>query len=99
ENWLPEERLNATDTELERQGLYEILRSNGIQVHVARQRIGARRATREEGSLLAQRTNEPLLSMQRTAYDDQHIVIEYGTHVYVPASYSFEVTLTTGGNE
>src|SRR5699024_563413 len=92
-NWLPEHLLNPTDDELRERGLYEMLRGNGVRMHIAHQRIGARGASSAEGRLLGLRKNAPLLSMQRSAYDDHGNAIEYGTHVYLPEGYSFEVTL------
>lgn len=92
-NWLPEEVLEPTDIDLENRGLYELMRTNGLYMRIARQRIGARGATTAEAHLLAKRKNAPLLTMQRTTYDDQGRAVEFGTHVYLPEGYSFEVTL------
>jgi DNA-binding GntR family transcriptional regulator len=92
-NWLPETLLAPSDEELERHGLYELIRSGGTHLRVAHQRIGARGATAEEAKLLVVRKNSPLLTMQRTAYDDQGRVVEFGSHVYRPEAYSFELTL------
>ncbi len=35
----------------------------------------------------------PLLTMQRTAYDDSGHAVEYGRHAYRPDLYSFDMTL------
>jgi GntR family transcriptional regulator len=95
-NWLPEHLLSPTDGELEQHGFYELIRSRGIYLRVARQRIGARGATADEAALLGQEEGSPLLTMERTAYDDQGRVVEFGSHVYRAETYSFEVTLVEG---
>jgi GntR family transcriptional regulator len=92
-NWLPPAVLEPTDADLEHTGLYQLLRATGAHMRIARQRIGARGATTAEARLLDERRGAPLLSMQRTAYDDQGRVVEYGDHVYRAETYSFEVTL------
>ncbi len=65
-------------------------------MRVARQRSGARGATAREAELLDQPEGSPLLTMERTTYDDQGRTVEYGAHVYRAESYSFEVTLVEG---
>jgi len=92
-NWLPDSVLTPTDEELEQTGLYQLIRASGTHMRIARQRIGARGATSQEAKLLGERKNAPLLTMQRTAYDDQGRAVEFGTHVYRAETYSFEVTL------
>lgn len=95
-NWLPDSLLAPTDEQLEEGGLYQLIRTRGIHMRVARQRIGARGATPEEAALLDEAENAPLLTMERTTYDDQGRVVEFGSHVYKAESYSFEVTLVEG---
>ena len=56
--------------ELEKDGLYQSLRSRGVHIRLARQRIGARGATRSEARLLDEKAGAPLLTMARTAFDD-----------------------------
>ncbi|GAB6897650.1 GntR family transcriptional regulator [Kineosporia succinea] len=79
--------------DLERQGLYGSLRRAGISMSVARQRVGARRASPAEAALLSEDPGAPLLTMERTAYDNAGRVVEFGQHVYRPDLYSFETTL------
>jgi DNA-binding GntR family transcriptional regulator len=74
-------------------GLYESLRRSGVHLRVAHQRIGSRRANAREARLLGERRGAPLLTMQRTAYDDAGRAIELGSHAYRPDLYSFEITL------
>lgn len=93
ENWLPADFSDFTAAELEEHGLYQMLRSRGINLRVAKQRIGARKANSEEAGLLQIDKGSALLSMDRTAYDNSGRAIEYGHHCYRPDLYSFEITL------
>lgn len=93
ENYLPPALIDITAGELESKGLYEILRSRGVTMRVARQRIGARRATPAESRLLDLGRGAPVLSMDRTAYDAGGRAVEFGRHCYRPDLYSFEMTL------
>lgn len=78
---------------LEAHGFYESLRAAGIHIAFARQRIGARSATRAEARLLDERTNAPLLTMQRVAFDDSGRPIELGRHVYRASRHFFDATV------
>ena len=62
-------RLSVAD--LEAQGLYNLLRANGVTMRIAKQAIGARAATAAEARALGERRGAPLLTMERSAYDDQ----------------------------
>lgn len=93
ENFLPEEFTEMPVAELESRGLYQLMRARGTHMRVAQQRIGARPATPEEGRLLGIRSRSPLLTMDRTTYDDSGKAVEYGRHCYRPDLYSFEITL------
>jgi DNA-binding GntR family transcriptional regulator len=77
-------------------GLYQVIRGLGIQLHAADQTIGARTATAEEARLLGEGRGAALLTMQRTAYDDQGRAVEYGSHVYAASRYSFELSMLAG---
>jgi DNA-binding GntR family transcriptional regulator len=92
-NFLPVDVLDLDAVDLTAFGLYECLRQAGVQLRVANQRIGARRAEAREARLLGERRGSPLLTMTRTAFDSTGRAVEYGTHVYRPERYSFEVTL------
>src|ERR1700712_53070 len=83
--------LSADD--LAERGLYQMLRVRGVTMRVARQKIGARRATGAESRLLEVDRNGPLLTMDRTAYDAAGRAAEFGHHCYRPDLYSFEITL------
>jgi DNA-binding GntR family transcriptional regulator len=93
ENWLPSAFLDISEIELSEHGLYQILRSRGITIRVAKQRIGARKASQRESTDLEIEKQSSLLSMDRTAYDNSGRAVEFGHHCYRPDLYSFEVTL------
>jgi GntR family transcriptional regulator len=92
-NWLPEWLLCPSDHELEAHGLYELLRACGIRLVAARQRMSACRAEAHEARLLGEPRGAPLLTMQRTSYDDSGRVAEFADHAYRPQMHSFEITL------
>jgi DNA-binding GntR family transcriptional regulator len=79
--------------ELEKVGLYQAMRSRGVHIRLARQRIGARGATRSEARLLDEKAGAPLLTMARTAFDDSGTAVEFGNHCYRAARYYFDTTL------
>jgi DNA-binding GntR family transcriptional regulator len=91
-NHLPAE-LAPDAGELESSGLYQALRARGVHIRLARQRIGARPATRAEARLLDEKAGGPLLTMNRTAFDDSGRAVEYGSHCYRASRYYFETTL------
>ncbi|MEN9753124.1 MAG: hypothetical protein RL670_815 [Actinomycetota bacterium] len=93
ENWLPEEFTDITEADLNEHGLYQMLRARGVNIRVAKQRIGARRAAAVECDVLEIDKNAALLTMDRTAYDNSGRAVEFGHHCYRPDLYSFEVTL------
>jgi DNA-binding GntR family transcriptional regulator len=92
-NHLPTDIVDLTAERLERHGLYEILRTAGVNLRIANQTIGARGATTAEANLLDERRGVPLLTMTRTAFDDKGRAVEYATHVYRASRYSFTLTL------
>ncbi len=85
-------RLEAAD--LETQGLYNLFRANGINLRIAKQAIGARAATAAEARALGETKRAPVLTMERSAYDDQGRAVEHGNHLYRASRYSFDLTLT-----
>jgi DNA-binding GntR family transcriptional regulator len=86
-------RFHPTIDDLASRGLYQYLRTQGVHLRVAHQRIGARIARAEEARLLDEPPRAALLTMQRTAFDDQGIAVEHGRHVYRASRYDFETTL------
>lgn len=97
ENYLPDTFADITAETLKVEGLYHALRARGVTLRVARQRIGARRATVDEGQLLDIGRGAPVLTMDRTAYDADGAAVEYGHHCYRPDLYGFEMTLVDRG--
>jgi GntR family transcriptional regulator len=95
DNLLAPEFSDITAEDLERHGLYEILRARGITIKIANQTIGARRTHGDEHELLDLAKGSPLLTMDRVAFDHGGRVIEAGHHCYRPDLYSFETTLVS----
>ncbi|MDV9191338.1 GntR family transcriptional regulator [Streptomyces sp. SR27] len=92
-NHLPPGLLDPDTARLETTGLYRMLRSAALTLHSARQIVGARAATAAEAALLDEREGAPLLTMERVTYDDTGRAVEYGSHLYRAARYSFEFRL------
>ena len=92
-NFIPVDVVDLDAVDLETTGLYAHMRSSGILMRVARQRIGARGAGADEAARLGEKKGAPLLTMQRTAYDNAGRAVEYGRHAYRPDLYAFELTL------
>jgi DNA-binding GntR family transcriptional regulator len=93
-NHVPEHLMRLSAADLEAQGLYNLFRVNGISMRIAKQSIGARAATAAEARALGERKGAPLLTMERSAYDEQGRAVEHGHHVYRASRYSFDLTLT-----
>ena len=94
-NWLPLGMVELDAERLERAGLYQLMRNAGITLHLASQRIGARGATGAEARLLQAHKGEPLLTMERTTYNENGQPVELGDHIYRASLYSFEIVLVT----
>ncbi|GAA4670710.1 myo-inositol degradation transcriptional regulator [Streptomyces youssoufiensis] len=92
-NHLPSGLLTLESAALEETGLYRLLRGAGITLHSARQTVGARAATADEAERLAESTGAPLLTMERTTFDDTGRAIEFGSHTYRASRYAFEFQL------
>ncbi len=93
QNWLPPRYSDISVEELERDGLYALLRARGGKPVVAHQRIGARTPTASERRHLGLRPSQPVLTMSRTAFDAVGDPVEYGDHCYHAEDYSIEVML------
>jgi GntR family transcriptional regulator len=94
-NWLPPDLVELDAGSLERTGLYQLMRAAGVGLHLASQTIGGRAATASEARLLHARKGEPLLTMQRTTYNDAGQAVELADHLYRASLYSFEIVLVT----
>ncbi len=92
-NHLPLGLLPLPTEELEATGLYRLMRAAGITLHSARQSVGARAADEGQARVLGEPVGAPLLTMERTTYDDGGRVVEFGSHVYRADRYAFEFQL------
>jgi DNA-binding GntR family transcriptional regulator len=92
-NHVPAGLLRLSADDLETHGLYELLRAAGINLKIAKQSIGARAATAAETRVLGEARRAPVLTMTRSAYDDQGRAVEHGNHIYRASRYSFDITL------
>jgi DNA-binding GntR family transcriptional regulator len=92
-NHLPAGLLECDTERLEATGLYRMMRAAGITLHSARQSVGARAATELEAELLTEATGAPLLTMERTTFDDTGRAVEFGAHIYRASRYAFEFQL------
>ncbi|MEV6418452.1 GntR family transcriptional regulator [Streptomyces sp. NPDC051662] len=92
-NHLPIGMFECDTARLEMTGLYRMMRSAGITLHSARQTVGARAATAEESERLGEPAGAPLLTMERTTFDDTGRAVEFGSHIYRASRYSFEFQL------
>lgn len=92
-NHLPAGLLDCDTAELESTGLYRLMRAAGITLHSARQSVGARAADAGEAELLGEEAGAPLLTMERTTFDDTGRAVEFGSHVYRASRYAFEFQL------
>lgn len=96
-NHIPAGLLDLDRAELEATGLYRMMRAAGIILHSARQTIGARAASAEEAELLGEPEGAPLLTMDRTTFDDHGRAVEHGAHVYRASRYTFDFSLLARG--
>ncbi len=93
-NVVPVDVVALTAEDLERRGLYALLRAAGHMPRIANQVVGAKAASAVEARLLGDARGAPMLTMTRTAWDESGRGVEYGSHVYRASRYSFELTLT-----
>lgn len=94
-NFIPAGLVELTAESLERTGLYQLMRTAGVRLHLASQRIGARAATSAEAAALQERKGATVLTMQRAVFDDAGRAVEYGNHLYRASIYSFELILVS----
>lgn len=92
-NYLPAGLIEPSSQLLEERGLYQLLRAAGVNLHAAHQTIGARVADEADSELLDEPVGAPLLTMQRTTYDQAGTIVEYGSHVYRASRYTFDLSL------
>jgi DNA-binding GntR family transcriptional regulator len=94
-NYVPAGLVDLTPETLEQTGLYRLMRAAGVRLHLASQTVGARTATAAEARLLHDSRGAPLLTMERTTYDDTGRAVEFGSHIYRASIYAFQFVLAT----
>lgn len=92
-NYVPEPVLDLSTADFATVGLYEMFRAAAIHLRVAHQTISARVADSREAKLLGGRKGDPVLTMERTSFDDKGRTVEHGQHLYRPDLYAYETTL------
>jgi GntR family transcriptional regulator len=93
-NWLLVDVAGTITTdELQRRGLYGLLRDRGVRPHSALQRLGAVGAPAADAALLHLPVGAPLVTMRRVMQDDTGRVVELGDHRYDAAHYSVELNV------
>jgi DNA-binding GntR family transcriptional regulator len=93
-NYLPAGLLRGEPKDvLEKAGLYELLRSQGVQLQAGEQVIGARKVTAHEAKMLEAPRAATVLTMTRTTFDQNGAPVEHGSHAYLAERYSFRMTL------
>lgn len=92
-NWLRSDIGEGLGTaDLATNGLYALLRIQGIQPHVTTQSVGARTASPIDAALLDLRVGAPLLTTSHITKDRSGRPFDVGEHVYDGVNY--EVTST-----
>lgn len=92
-NWLPLDGPKLSIPVLQREGLYRVLRQQGINPYLVDQVITCRSAEPSEADLLEVPKRSPVPTVRRTVFDRSGNFVEYGWHVYRADRYSFHVML------
>jgi DNA-binding GntR family transcriptional regulator len=93
-NWLiAEVAVGIVAADLERTGLYALLRDRGVRPHSAAQRLGAVAADATEAARLGLPLGAPLVTMRRVMSDRSGRIVELGDHRYDAAHYSVELNV------
>ncbi len=91
-NWLPKQ-IAPSYNDLLNEGLYQLLLNNGVDISSTEQSVGAERPKRRAAKLLGITTREPVLTINRTAFDEEGRIIEWGRHIYRGDIYRYESTV------
>lgn len=91
-NWLPAEIAPPRD-QLDEHGLYELLRRAGVELTSTTQSVGAERPDKREARLLAISMRDPVLTIDRTAFNSRGDIVEWGFHIYRADLYRYESTV------
>ncbi|HQF02437.1 MAG TPA: GntR family transcriptional regulator [Phycicoccus sp.] len=92
-NYLPPAFDDLTEADLTGTSLYAVLRARGVRPVIAHQTIGARRPEPRERKLLELASGDPLLTMNRRAFDASGGPVEFGDHCYRYDQYTFDLTV------
>jgi DNA-binding GntR family transcriptional regulator len=93
-NVVPVQVARITKSELQRSGLYTLLREVGAHPSTANEVIGARAATRDEASVLGLKAGDAVLTMSRSTWGLDGRGLEYGSHIYRADRYAFEQSVS-----
>ena len=93
-NAIPTDVARFTRADLQKGGLYALLRQAGSQPKTATEVIGARVATAEEARVLGIKRGAAVLTMSRAATGFDGRGIEYGSHIYRADRYAFEQSVS-----
>jgi DNA-binding GntR family transcriptional regulator len=94
-NFVPVDLVGISRESLEQTGFYRLLERSRYRLCFATQAIGARAADGREARLLQIEIGAPVLTVERTSFDESTRVIEYGSHIYRADSYRVEVQLVS----
>ncbi|MFI5614189.1 GntR family transcriptional regulator [Amycolatopsis sp. NPDC051903] len=86
-------RYRLDDEDLVAKSLYDVLRSQGAQIAMAHQTIGARLADEDEAALLEQPRPLACVTAALSVFDDAGQLVELGRHLYLADRYSVETAL------
>jgi DNA-binding GntR family transcriptional regulator len=96
QNHLPPDLISPTSSDLEARGLFELLRSSGVEPHAVNEAIGARISTRTEARTLDMKPGAPVLTLSVVTYDKAGRIVDFGQHAYRADRYSFEISHVMG---
>ncbi|QRV02296.1 GntR family transcriptional regulator [Arcanobacterium phocisimile] len=95
-NWMRAD-LAPSFADLEQHGLYELIRQSGMIIASTTQSVGAERPTRRQAKLLTIPLRQPVLTINRTAFNETGDIIEWGIHTYRGDLYRYESTVFSHG--
>lgn len=91
-NWLPRAVADLDVDVLQHRGLYEVLRTSGVEMRIARQSVGAEAVGRAEARVLGIRAGSPVLSVRTVTYGKLGRPVESGRHLYRADTFRFRIT-------
>jgi DNA-binding GntR family transcriptional regulator len=92
----PRRSREITRADLERTGLYELLRTRGVKPGEVRRVVGGKVASPYEASVLKLAAGAPLIAMSRVMRDASGRDIKYGSHMYDATQYFLESDVSPG---